>query len=316
MKLKTLIAMLLLPGLAFAAPFEDSPPSKGVPVEIQGCIRNDSTTYSTSTDGDATYLSCNQYGHQKVSVENDIAINGIAPGTSATELGKAEDAAHTTGDVGVFMLGVADDNTPTPTSSTAGDYVSPAISSVTGAIQCSLIQPFQSSAGGSPIKLEDAAFASTDAVMLAGLKREDTLASTAADLDVMEQKGNTEGAQYVTDVPDDVNGMTLHGIISAGSDNATAVKASAGTLQYVHACSIDATPVYVKFYNKATTPGCNADSEVARLMVPASQCSGMALPKNGLVFSTGIGYCIVTGIADTDATAVTANEVLLNIGYK
>jgi len=36
----------------------------------------------------------------------DVDVTSIIPGTGATNLGKAEDAAHTTGDVGVFMLGV------------------------------------------------------------------------------------------------------------------------------------------------------------------------------------------------------------------
>jgi hypothetical protein len=36
----------------------------------------------------------------------DVDVTSIVPGTGATSLGKAEDAAHTTGDVGVMMLGV------------------------------------------------------------------------------------------------------------------------------------------------------------------------------------------------------------------
>jgi hypothetical protein len=36
-------------------------------------------------------------------------VGTITPGTAATSLGKAEDAAHTTGDVGVLMLGVRND---------------------------------------------------------------------------------------------------------------------------------------------------------------------------------------------------------------
>lgn len=45
----------------------------------------------------------------------------VVPGTGATNLGKAEDAAHTSGDVGVMMLGVRNDNIQTLTS-TDGDY--------------------------------------------------------------------------------------------------------------------------------------------------------------------------------------------------
>lgn len=36
----------------------------------------------------------------------DVDVASVVPGTGATNLGKAEDAAHTTGDVGVMMMGV------------------------------------------------------------------------------------------------------------------------------------------------------------------------------------------------------------------
>lgn len=49
------------------------------------------------------------------------AITTIIPATSATNLGKAEDAAHTTGDVGVFSLGVRND-TLLDTTNTTADY--------------------------------------------------------------------------------------------------------------------------------------------------------------------------------------------------
>lgn len=39
----------------------------------------------------------------------DVDVTSIVPGTGATNLGKAEDAAHTTGDVGVMILGVRND---------------------------------------------------------------------------------------------------------------------------------------------------------------------------------------------------------------
>jgi hypothetical protein len=45
----------------------------------------------------------------------------VTPGTGATNLGKAEDAPHATGDVGVLVLGVRSDAAVTPVS-TDGDY--------------------------------------------------------------------------------------------------------------------------------------------------------------------------------------------------
>lgn len=39
-----------------------------------------------------------------------VTVAGLVPGTAATSLGKAEDAGHTTGDTGVMILGVRNDN--------------------------------------------------------------------------------------------------------------------------------------------------------------------------------------------------------------
>lgn len=51
----------------------------------------------------------------------DVDILSVIPGTGATNLGKAEDAAHTSGDTGVMALSVRQ-ATATALSGTAGDY--------------------------------------------------------------------------------------------------------------------------------------------------------------------------------------------------
>ncbi len=51
----------------------------------------------------------------------DVAVTSVVPGTSATSLGKAEDAVHTDGDTGVMALSVRKD-TAAPLAGTDGDY--------------------------------------------------------------------------------------------------------------------------------------------------------------------------------------------------
>jgi hypothetical protein len=53
----------------------------------------------------------------------DVDVLTVVPGTGATNLGKAEDAAHTSGDTGVYALAVRDD-APAAHSGTDGDYES------------------------------------------------------------------------------------------------------------------------------------------------------------------------------------------------
>lgn len=52
----------------------------------------------------------------------DVDVTTIVPGTGATNLGKAEDAAHTSADVGVMALGVRTDVPNAVGAGTTGDY--------------------------------------------------------------------------------------------------------------------------------------------------------------------------------------------------
>ena len=51
------------------------------------------------------------------------------------------------------------------------------------------------------------------------------------------------------------------------------------------------------------------------LVIPALSAANVSLPS-GITFSAGIGITTVTGIADTDATAVILNDLNINIFYK
>lgn len=51
----------------------------------------------------------------------DVDVTSVTPGTTAAALGKAEDAAHASGDVGVFVLGVRRDSAASG-ADTDGDY--------------------------------------------------------------------------------------------------------------------------------------------------------------------------------------------------
>lgn len=64
-----------------------------------------------------------------VNASNQLStsVDNFTPGTAAGSLGKAEDAAHTTGDTGVMFLGTRNDTLATQTN-TDGDYGGVAIS--------------------------------------------------------------------------------------------------------------------------------------------------------------------------------------------
>jgi hypothetical protein len=66
----------------------------------------------------------------------DVDVASIVPGVGATNLGKAEDAAHTSGDVGVMMLAVRQDSQTGLAAD--GDYLPPTIDS-SGGMRVSIV---------------------------------------------------------------------------------------------------------------------------------------------------------------------------------
>lgn len=69
-----------------------------------------------------------QWMKQRGNIVPGLTVGQIFPGNSATSLGKAEDAVHASGDVGVMMLGVRNDSNASFTSGD-GDYTPFAVAS-------------------------------------------------------------------------------------------------------------------------------------------------------------------------------------------
>jgi hypothetical protein len=95
-------------------------------------VRNDSQTVLTSTNGDYSPIAVDSAGRVQISDgAGSLTVDGtvtITSGTAATDLGKAEDAAHTSGDTGVMLLGVRNDS-QAAFSSTNLDYTPIAVDS-------------------------------------------------------------------------------------------------------------------------------------------------------------------------------------------
>lgn len=61
---------------------------------------------------------------------NDVTVTAVTPGTAAGNLGKAEDAAHASGDTGVMALAVRNDSASTVLTGTNGDYSPISVNSI------------------------------------------------------------------------------------------------------------------------------------------------------------------------------------------
>lgn len=102
--------------------------------------------------------------------------------------------------------------------------------------------------------------------------------------------------------------------ISAASTNADTVKASAGVVTGYYLVNTTASFRYVKLYNKASNPTVGTDTPRVVLGIPAVSAANISL-DTPVAFETGIAIAIVTGIADSDATAAAANDVAVSLFY-
>lgn len=116
-------------------------------------------------------------------------------------------------------------------------------------------------------------------------------------------------------------GTTPYHLIAAASDNSTGGSALAGahTIYSIQTGNISGTtPAYLKFYDKATAPTCASDTVVKTILIPANSLGGgnNISMSVGQAFTSGIGFCVVAGIADNNDTSVSAATVIINFGYK
>lgn len=104
------------------------------------------------------------------------------------------------------------------------------------------------------------------------------------------------------------NGLTSSRVKSAASTNATSIKGSAGRIAQIDLFNNSAAIKFFKLYNKASAPTVGTDVPIWTIPIPAN--SGFSSNfRFGKYFATGIAYAITGLIADSDTTAVAADDV-------
>jgi hypothetical protein len=74
------------------------------------------------------------------------------------------------------------------------------------------------------------------------------------------------------------------------------------------------TPLFLKLYNKATSPICGTDIPVQTIPVQVAPTPTLPIDfGNGMIFPLGLGFCLTGAIADNDPTAA-AVGVAINFG--
>jgi hypothetical protein len=100
---------------------------------------------------------------------------------------------------------------------------------------------------------------------------------------------------------------------AAATTNATSVKGSSGTIKAIQGYNAKTSPVFLKIYNKASSPTVGSDTPVKTIYLPASSAFAFNF---SFTLGTGIAYALTGAAADADTTALSAGDILcLNIDY-
>jgi hypothetical protein len=120
-----------------------------------------------------------------------------------------------------------------------------------------------------------------------------------------------------SELPRTSGGLSMSKTVSAGTTNATSVKASAGQVYAIQVFNTNAAARYLKLYNKASAPTVGSDTPVKTITIPGNTAGAGAVMvwAQGLAFGTGIAFALTTGVADSNSTAVAADEIVVNIDY-
>lgn len=252
----------------------------------------------------------------------DVDVISIVPGVAATNLGKAEDAGHTTGDVGVMALSVRFD-AGGALAGTDLDYA-PLQVDANGALRVT-------GGGGGTEYTEDVATANPIVGSAVMFERDDALAGlTPAEGDWASMRCSAEGALWVQDFNSDA-ALALLGTIDADTG---AIKTSvelldnavdgnflnvnmnlAGTDAGVGESALDGTELRVTI---ATD-----DDSVAHLATIAGDTTSIdgnitACNTGAVVISSGTVTTVstVTNLSQLGGTAISMDEGTLDAGVQ
>jgi hypothetical protein len=112
--------------------------------------------------------------------------------------------------------------------------------------------------------------------------------------------------------------LTPYHAVSAASTNATAVSSTARKLGMIACYNNNASPRYLKIFDRASAPTLGTHTPILTLEIPGNSTNGagnnLPLP-NPIGLTNGLAYALTTGNGDADTGAVAAGDIIVNLGY-
>jgi hypothetical protein len=213
----------------------------------------------------------------------------------------AEDAPHTSSDLGIFALAVRNDNVSALTNTNL-DYSPIAVDSA-GRFPLNVNYNNQSSAATGLLKREDDPSVSLDAgVFILGIRRDAPATNVSAAGDYAEVGISGQGNQW-TSLSPSIGGGWLPSSQTALSNTKTEIKATAGTFGGYMLDNPNATLVYVQVWNlpaASVTVGTTAPTYT--IPIPPGAGANLEI-SNGIKHDTGITIAATTTPTGSTAAA-------------
>lgn len=103
---------------------------------------------------------------------------------------------------------------------------------------------------------------------------------------------------------------TFYSLTSAATNNAAVIKASAGALFELCVFNSTAAAIWVRLYNKATTPSPAGDTAIVVIPVAAGAFVNAQFGAVGKRFSAGISIATTAAAGNNDNTSITAGAII------
>jgi len=252
-----------------------------------------------------------------------VTANGMYPGTTAIALGKAEDAAHASGDVGVMSLSVRQ-NTAAALGGTDGDY-QPLITDANGRLH--VVDPSTAAALtalqiiDNPVIADDGPFTPTStSVMMAGFQADEASTDSVDEGDGGAARMTLDRKIIVTHQPHSAGGLTTGRFLDVDQTE-DEVKGSAGCVYGAWVTNTATATRWLKFYNAtAANVTVGTPPPLITIGIPGNSSddiSGVFSAGGvGILFDTAITIAATTGFADNDTGAPGDNDVICNVFYR
>lgn len=112
------------------------------------------------------------------------------------------------------------------------------------------------------------------------------------------------------------SGYLVSHTVSAGSTNATVVKAIPGVVYRILFSNINAAARYLKLHNTPSAPTAGTTTVALTIPGPAASSQFIDFGDEGVRFSSGIAFTTTTELADNGTTAISASESVIDIYYR